>query len=165
MEWNIEGDEGAVSHGRMELRRITNVMAVDCGVPIQAPIYPESVLSGSWYDPTHSGEGYVLEVLADRSLLVYWFSFDAQGKRRWFFGTGEVQGDKLVFENMLTTGGASFGAEFDPDDVELDPWGSLELELECDSGIASFSPTEQGFPSGALNLERLTYLTGLSCGE
>ena len=165
MEWNIKGDDGAVSHGRMDVRRITNLMAMDCGPPILAPIYPESVLSGSWYDPTHSGEGFVLEVLVDRSLLVYWFSFDAQGNRRWFFGTGEVQGDKLVFENMLTTSGARFGADFNPDDVQLDPWGSLELELECDSGTARFNPTEQGFPAGTLNLERLTYLTGLSCGD
>jgi hypothetical protein len=60
---------------------------------IGAPEIPAGRLSGSWYDPTHSGEGYVLEVLADQRALVYWFSFDGQGQRRWFFGTGAFEDD------------------------------------------------------------------------
>jgi hypothetical protein len=107
----------------------------------------------------------VLEVLADQRALVYWFSFDGQGQRRWFFGTGEIQGDTLSFGEMLTTSGGVFGADFDPAAVSVDPWGSLELALTCTSGTADFTPTEPGFAAGALALVRLSQLDGLACDE
>ncbi len=163
MDWLIDKDGNGRRHGRMNLQRLSRVMGIDCGRPSLPPEIEAGLLSGSWYDPTHSGEGYVLEVLTDRRVLVYWFSFDPQGNRRWFFGVGDVRQGKLVFDEMFTTRGGIFGAEFDPETVELEPWGSLELDLECDSGIASFTPTEAGFPAGALNLIRLTLLAGLSC--
>ena len=164
MDWLIDKDGIGRRSGRMSLQRVTRVMGVDCGRPLGAPIIEQAVLSGSWYDPAHSGEGYVLEVLFNRQVLVYWFSFDPEGNRRWFFGVGEIQGDKIVFSEMSTTSGGIFGDAFDPDDVIVSPWGSLELELECKSGTASFAPTEAGFPPGTLDLTHLTFLQGLSCG-
>jgi hypothetical protein len=126
---------------------------------------PAGRLSGSWYDPAHSGEGYVLEVLADLRALVYWFSFDAQGARRWFFGTGRIDGDRLVFDELFTTAGGVFGPDFDPDAVTVAPWGSLELDLTCSTGTAGFTPTEAGFPAGTLALVRLSLLGGLGCED
>ena len=164
MEWLIDEDGDNRRHGRMNLTRITRVMGLECGRPMGPPEIPEGQLSGSWYDPTHSGEGYVLEVLINRQVLVYWFSFDQQGNRRWFFGTGEVLDGKLIFNEMLTTSGGIFGEDFDPESVEVEPWGSLELELLCDTGMARFIPTEPGFPAGTLDLDRITFLEGLSCG-
>jgi len=164
MEWLIDEDGNDRRNGRMNLTRITRVMGLECGRPMGPPEIPEGQLSGSWYDPTHSGEGYVLEVLIDRSVLVYWFSFDPQGNRRWFFGMGEVMDGKLVFNEMLTTSGGIFGEDFDPESVEVNPWGSLELELQCDTGVARFTPSEEGFPAGTLDLTRITFLEGLSCG-
>jgi hypothetical protein len=163
MDWLIDTDGNDRRQGRMSLTRLTRVMGLDCGRPMGPPEIEEGQLSGSWYDPTHSGEGYVLEVLIDRRVVVYWFSFDPQGNRRWFFGTGEILDGKLVFNEMFTTLGGIFGADFDPESVEVAPWGSLEMELECDSGTASFTPSEPGFPAGTLDLTRLTFLEGLSC--
>jgi hypothetical protein len=163
MEWLIDKDGNGRRHGRLRLARLNRVMGLECGRPMGPPEIPEGQLSGSWYDPTHSGEGYVLEVLIDRSALVYWFSYDPEGNRRWFFGTGEILEDKIVFNEMFTTSGGIFGEDFDPESVEVEPWGSLELELECDAGIARFNPSEAGFPAGTLNLSRLTFLEGLSC--
>lgn len=164
MDWLIDQDGNGRRHGRMDLTRITRVMGLECGRSMGPPEIPEGQLSGSWYDPTHSGEGYVLEVLIDRQVLVYWFSFDPQGNRRWFFGTGEIQGETIVFSDMFTTLGGIFGDDFDPESVEVNPWGSLELDLLCDTGAARFTPTEEGFPAGTLDLDRITYLEGLSCG-
>jgi hypothetical protein len=147
----------------MDLLRLSYVMGLGCSSSPIPPEIPAGQLSGSWYDPGHAGEGYVLEVLVDSSALVYWFSFDPEGNRRWFFGIGEIQEGKLVFNQMRTTRGGVFGDGFDPESVEVDPWGTLELELACDTGTAAFEPTEEGFPAGALDLTRLTYLSGLSC--
>jgi hypothetical protein len=163
MEWIIDEDGNNRRQGRMTLQRITSVMGLDCGRPRAAPEIEEGQLSGSWYDPSHAGEGYVLEVLFDQTALVYWFSYDTQGNRRWFFGIGEIQQGKFVFNEMWTTHGGIFGDDFDPESVEVEPWGSLELDLQCDTGIASFTSTEEGFPAGTLNLTRITSLEGLSC--
>jgi hypothetical protein len=165
MNWIIDGDGGPRRQGRMNLARLSRVMGLDCGMQIGAPEIPAGRLSGSWYDPTHSGEGYVLEVLADQRALVYWFSFDGQGQRRWFFGTGAFDLDLLRFEEMLTTSGGEFGPGFDPAAVAVDSWGSLELELTCTAGTANFAPTEPGFPAGTLALVRLTQPDGLACGD
>ena len=70
--------------GRMQLTRLARLMGIDCGQPIMAPVSEEALLSGSWYDPTHNGEGYNVEVLIDSQVVVYWFSYDPEGKRRWF---------------------------------------------------------------------------------
>jgi hypothetical protein len=165
MDWVIDQDGNGRRAGRMDLQRFSRVMGFECNTgpgPMQ-PITEAALLSGSWYDPGHSGEGYVLEILADRSALVYWFSFDPQGNHRWFFGTGVIEQDTLVFDEMLTTQGGVFGPDFDPAQVEVKPWGTLQLELLCDSGTASFEPSEAGFAPGTLDLSRLTYLNGLSC--
>ena len=163
MNWEIDQDGNGQPRGRMNLLRLSYVMGLNCGRFGFPPERPEGRLSGSWYDPTHSGEGFVLEVLFNSDVLVYWFSFDAEGNRRWFFGSGEIVGDKMIFEEMFTTRGGVFGAGFDPDDVELGPWGSLELELGCDAGVARFDSIEEGFPEGTLNVIRLTSLEGLNC--
>ena len=163
MNWLIDQDGNGRRQGRMNLQRLSRVMGLDCGQPMMLPVIEEARLSGSWYDPTHSGEGYVLEILTDQRVLVYWFSFDPQGKRRWFFGVGEIQDGKLVFAELSTTHGPVFGEEFDSQQLVVEPWGSLELDLLCESGIARFTPSENGFPAGTLDLDRLTFLDGLSC--
>jgi hypothetical protein len=164
MTWVIDRDGGERREGRINLTRLSNVMGAPCGPFMGPPVLEISTRGGSWYDPTHSGEGYALEILADRRVLVYWFSFDAEGHRRWFFGTGEIVGNALVFDDLLTTSGGVFGAEFDPASVVVAPWGTLQLELDCKTGTAEFDSTEEGFPAGTLDLERLTSLAGLDCG-
>jgi hypothetical protein len=167
MDWVLDGAApgGGPRHGRMNLSRLSRVMGLDCDMPVAAPELEAGRLSGSWYDPGHSGEGYVLEVLADQRALVYWFSFDGEGARRWFFGTGAIDGGHLSFEPMYTTSGARFGDAFEPGDVALGDWGTLELDLDCAGGTARFEPTEIGFPPGELSLVRLSRLQGLECGD
>ncbi|MBT8069523.1 MAG: hypothetical protein KJO80_03735 [Gammaproteobacteria bacterium] len=162
-------DEGDMSyrigtqHGRMQLARLTRLMGVDCGIPQMPPVREEALLSGSWYDVSHAGEGYNVEVLIDGRAVVYWFSYDPEGKRRWFFGLGEVRDGKLVFDDMQTSSGGIFGPDFNPLTVDYAPWGSLELDLTCEGGTATYSSTEEGFGSGTLNLVRLTNIDQLPC--
>jgi hypothetical protein len=166
MNWLIDQDGGERRQGQMDLIRLTQLMSLSCGIHVPLPPErPEGQLSGSWYDSSHAGEGFVLEVLIDSRVLVYWFSFDSEGNRRWFFGVGEIISGKLQFDEMYTTLGGIFGSGFDPETVELFPWGSLELELDCESGSALFVPEEEGFPAGTQNLTRLTVLDGLNCGS
>jgi len=163
MDWLIDKGGNGRRHGRMSLSRSSSVMGIECGRPSLPPEIEQGLLSGSWYDPSHSGEGYVLEVLADQRVLVYWFSYDPQGNHRWFYGEGEISDGKLVFSELSTTSGPGFGELFDPTKLQVFPWGSLELDLDCESGVARFTPGDAGFPAGTLNLTRLSLLDGLSC--
>ncbi len=165
MQWRIDGDGGPLRQGRMNVTRLSRLMGLDCGQPLLPPETPAGRLSGSWYDPSHSGEGYVLEVLTDGRALVYWFSFDGEGKRRWFFGTGTALDGRLVFDEMYTTSGPAFGPAFDPERLEVKDWGALEFELSCSAGVADFTPSEPGFAAGSLQLTRLSRLQGLQCED
>ncbi len=162
-------DEGSMSyhigtrHGRMQLARITTLMGLDCGIPRLLPLSELALLSGSWFDLSHSGEGFNVEVLADGRIVVYWFSFDPAGNRRWFFGVGELVDGKLVFDNIQTSKGGVFGPDFNSDLVTFPAWGTLVLELDCFGGTATYTSTEPGFGSGVLTLIRLTNIVGLSC--
>ncbi len=165
-------DEAEVSyqigtqHEHIKLTRLTNVLGLECGPNPQItdpPIAEETYLSGSWYDPSHNGEGYIVEVLANNRALVLWFSFDSEGNRRWFISTGELSDGKLVFDDVLTTHGGVFGPQFDPDTVESSPWGTLQLDLDCEKGTASYDSLVDGFGSGTLNVVRLTSIDQLAC--
>ena len=158
MDWRI-----GTRHGRQNLTRLSTLMGLDCGPPRLAPIREEAVFSGSWGDPTHIGEGFLVEILADGGALAFWFSFGPDGKRRWFFGVGRIEAGTLVFDNMLTTVGGIFGKEYNPDDVEELPWGTLEMDLACADGTAVYTSTEDGFGSGQQNLVKITYMDGLDC--
>jgi hypothetical protein len=35
----------------------------------------DSGVSGSWYTPSRSGEGFFIEALADGEVLIYWFTY------------------------------------------------------------------------------------------
>ncbi len=107
MRWRLDQEGNERLQGRMDLLRLSWVMGLDCGNGPLPPERPEGRLSGSWYDPSHSGEGYVLEVMTNQQVLVYWFSFDMEGNRRWFFGTGEIVDDKLQFDEIFTTRGGA----------------------------------------------------------
>ncbi len=156
--------------GRLELSRIINLLGVACPdisalISPPPPIPEAALLSGSWYDPTHNGEGFNLEMLSDNRVLAYWFTYDQQGQRRWLFGVGENRAGKLVFDDMQTTSGGIFGPDFDPVSIVFTSWGTLELELDCNSGTATYNSSEADFGAGVLNLVRLTTIDGLGCPQ
>src|SRR5690606_9924044 len=75
--------------GRHEMHRLGRVMGAGCaprhGLPGR-PVLTHAGQSGSWYDPTHAGEGYTLQWLDDGRALVVWFSYDAEGRQYWMLG-------------------------------------------------------------------------------
>jgi arylsulfatase A-like enzyme len=129
---------------------------------LQAQMSVDTRMNGSWYDPAHTGEGFLLEVLNDNRAVVYWFTYDEAGAQRWFIGIGEVAGDTVVFEELLAGSGAGFGPGFDPDDVVLSDVGNLTLSWHnCSEAVADY--TVLGV-AGSQNLDRLTHVAGLECG-
>jgi len=96
--------------------------------------------SAAWFDPARDGEGWTLEMLADGSALLYWFTYDELQRQRWLIGIGEVHGNRVEFPQMQVTSGGKFGPGFNPHDVVRTPAGSVTLVFDdCSSGAFAYS--------------------------
>jgi hypothetical protein len=143
---------------------LTTADGNDCGnaPPDSFPITPG--ITGSWYDPTHGGEGFNIEVIGDTLdplLLVYFFTYDDSGNQMWLTGVGDIDGGTAVVP-LEVTSGPVFGDDFNPEDVVSEVWGTLTLTfISCGAGSASYVSTN--FGDGSFNIERLTSISGLTC--
>lgn len=119
--------------------------------------------SGSWFDPTQSGQGLVLEITEavdgdGARAVVSWYNYaaDGSGDPVWLIGEGPVVGETAIVD-LLQGSGATFGAAFDPSDVDLSVWGQVRITfMSCDAATLSYESVVDGFGSGAHDLVRLT---------
>lgn len=133
------------------------------GLPAAFAIEPG--MSGSWYDPARSGEGFTIEVLGPDHALVVWYTYDRNGGQMWLLGVGRIHGGRIVVDPMARTVGTRFGPDFDPAQVQREAWGRVELSFDtCDRGRFSYQGPA-GFGSGEHALQRLGSLSGVRCGQ
>lgn len=158
-------------NGSLDLLRLTQIESQECGVQNSVSSEPKEetdfavspAISGAWYDPTHDGEGWLLEILPGDRALLAWFSYDPEGEQAWFMNTGVVEGNSISFDLTIPSG-TDFGPTFDPGDVNRPIWGSAIFTFDdCYSGMMSYDSPREGFGSGSLTLQRLTSLSGLEC--
>ena len=120
-------------------------------------------VSGSWYDPAKTGQGYTIQVLSDEVALLTWFTFDAQGNQLWMQGVGEIDSERMTFDELLRFEGPQFGPGYDPDDFASFPSGSLSIEFsDCNNAVAEFSGSDR-LPADTLNITRLSFVAGFDC--
>lgn len=146
--------------GHQLLSRLTGLHGHRCGSGEESV---STGLSGSWYDPSHDGEGFVVEQLDADSAAVYWFTYDQDGRQAWMIATGSVDGDRIDLSGLARPQGGVFGRSFDPATVGREPWGDLSLSLDCDGGTASYAPVAEGFSEGSQQLIPLTRLKPSVC--
>ncbi len=145
----------------IEVERLGWTMAADC-----SPVFSEqstssrAAHSGSWYDPSHTGEGFVVQWLDRGEAAVTWFSYDPDGNQYWMIGTGALDEDRRLFLPELY---ATHGSPLDPEGTEQFHWGTLTLDLSCDGGMAEYDSVLPEFGSGTFDLSRLTALDGVDC--
>lgn len=166
-------DSGAFSFSAFDhaltlsVQRLAHTMGMPCESPNGVPGRVSTAVagqSGSWFDPSHNGEGYSLQWLNPDSALVTWYSYDPDGEQYWMLGVGQLDAEgRLFFPQLHSTRGAVFGAAFDPDDVERFEWGALTLAIGCDNGQAQYVSILPPFGAGGLQLQRLTRPRGLGC--
>ncbi len=107
--------------------------------------------NGSWFQPDLNGQGVNLEVLeGSNEALLYWYTYDEAGNRRWFIAQGPIVNDRAQLQIYQTSGGRFL----QPDPVSVDPVGSAELSFStCNQGLFSFELEGQ---SGQMQLTRIT---------
>jgi hypothetical protein len=133
-------------------------------MPTQSPA-GTSVFSGSWFDPSHNGEGWIIEVVNDKSAVIYWFTYDEDGNQTWLFGVAQRLGNTLAAQ-MQKTSGPMFGPGFDPEAVVLENWGTLVITFQnCESASIEYNSIIDGYGSGSLLPSRLTNILNLDCAD
>ena len=148
--------------GHQLLSRLTELHGHRCGAG------GESVaegLSGSWYDPAHDGEGFVVEQLDADSAAVYWFTYDRNGEQAWMVASGSVDAHGVHLPSLVRPQGGVFGRSFDPLTVAREPWGELSVDLDCSGGTARYAPVVGGFSTGSQFLVPLTRIQRSVCGS
>ncbi len=133
----------------------------------QKGVAPDNVgpgISGSWYDPTHDGEGWIIEVIDATTAVIYWFTYDEAGNQAWNIGIGELKGNQIVVEDPVETEGTFFGPTFDPNDVVRTKWGTYVFAFneDCNTGVMSYG-SAKGLGFNQFDIVRLTSLQGVPC--
>lgn len=129
--------------------------------------WPGPGISGPWYSPERSGEGFVLGYLPDGRLIVNWVTFPATGEpgtQDWIVGEGGyIVGNRIRFDHMYRVFGGTWGGTFDPAAISRIVWGTLEFEFDdCNTGTFRYvGPESHG--SGEHPMTRLATLEELDC--
>jgi hypothetical protein len=122
-------------------------------------------LTGSWYDPRTSGQGFMVEVIPDLSspgtglALVSWFTYDTviggAERQRWYTAQGQVvSGQPNAALTIYQNTGGNFNA---PPVTAAQPVGTATLSFDtCSSGQLSYTFTDGTGRAGTVPLTRLT---------
>ncbi len=149
---------------RTKLHQLSHVKgAINTPITITLAINePVGLITGSWYDPQRSGEGYIVEILEDGRAILIWYTYDLEGNHMWLIdSTGVITEDgnniTLDFNNVIVTSGGVFGEDFNSDSVIRNPWGQIQMQLNClGSGTVEYTSSIEGFESGQYNVVKLT---------
>lgn len=130
-------------------------------------ILADGSANGQWYNSSRNGEGLFVEIIDTRDpiqISIAWFTYDENGNQMWLMGNVPLDETQTrVTVPLFHFEGAVFGAGFDPDDIERTEWGEITIHFpDCNRARATYT-SEVGFPSGTLNLTRLTNLQQVEC--
>ncbi len=138
--------------------------------PVASGVTLGGYLTGSWYDPMQSGQGFQLEFTnqAD-TVIATWFTFEpgVTGKPVWIYSQGTYNPTQSsVTLNAAVEHGASFPPAFKPSDVVQVPWGTLTFSFsDCNHATVNWASTVPGYGSGSEQLVRMTSIAGTSCPQ
>lgn len=153
----------------LPMLRLTSIDGLRCGDALASET--ASRWTGSWSDPTHNGEGFLLQVVSTNNnpvMTSIWNTYESNGTQAWLYANQSVE----PLFNLFTPGsviqpkGLTFNIGTNINPPTLEPWGNYimrrtscsSIQLEYDSLIASFS-------SGTQNLQRITTPIGIVCAE
>jgi len=104
------------------------------------PVPLMGAVTGSWYEPSTSGQGFVLHPIDDNRTLYSFYGFENDGTPLWLIGVGEemLEPGKSTVVTMHLAAGGNFGA-FNPDDISREAWGTVKITFNtCTKGTADF---------------------------
>jgi CubicO group peptidase (beta-lactamase class C family) len=123
-------------------------------------------ISGSWYNPTLDGQGWLVEVIrlpnGQDKFVVYFYGYEF-GEQVWLVGSSDIVGNTATVD-MVRTSGAEWGNAFNKDDVIRDVIGTMAFEfLDCDHANVSYTPGDTRLTAFSTSMQRLTNIASLDC--
>ncbi len=151
--------------GAQILSRLTSLNGLPCDAGTGQATGNDFNASGTWFDPSHDGEGLIVEQLDSETLIFSWFSYDNQGRQAWFADVALRQQDgSYLADSVSLPRGGIFGSQFDPATVVREHWGSLRLSFNsCDDALLEYASSLPAYGSGHQNLIRLSMPLGIVC--
>lgn len=126
--------------------------------------------AGIFWNPSRSGEGMQIvysQVGTTPFLAVTFYTYDLQGNPMYLVGAAPIDRSKAGPHAIpiSMTRGARFGSAFNPSDVAVTSWGTINLTFaDCDNVIIEYSSTISGYGAGTIPMTRsLPRAEGLSC--
>jgi cytochrome c2 len=129
-------------------------------------------LSGNWWGgETRDGEGFLVDVsynLNDETIIVVsFYTYDSLGNQTWLIGAGEIDGNTAEI-TMTIPEGAMWGADFDPADSAVTPWGTGTFTFtSCGAGNVALVPNVdmqgRGFTDLSYDINRDILIPGITC--
>ncbi len=138
------------------------------------PLPINGYLSGSWYDPTHSGEGILTQVYdvdgKTRIFAATWYTFDSAGIPFWLVAQGTFNVGATSIPNMAVTyrTGGGFAGNFTPP-APLQTWGTMSVSFpSCQKMTFTYSGSAgavNGGPAGtgSKTFSRIGSINSLGC--
>jgi hypothetical protein len=130
-------------------------------------------LTGTWWDPDRSGEGFVLEfggAPADGALTLFvsFYTYDSEGNQIWLAGNGPASGGTSITVNVIITDGAMWGDDFATADVNSTAWGTATFDFPtCSSATVLLEPNQAmldaGYTELPMDLSRDLLISGIQC--
>jgi len=119
-------------------------------------------VTGSWYDPSTSGQGFVLHAIDDNRTLISFYSFESDGTPLWLTGVGEgvLEVGRSIEVTMYIASGGDFGT-FSPEQIDAIPWGTLNITFNTCRKATAELDGQAG--EQTLDMERLAGMEGLEC--
>ncbi|MEM9531943.1 MAG: S8 family serine peptidase [Pseudomonadota bacterium] len=156
IRWAFSSDPGLEFEGFY----LDNIQVTDASTPASCSASGlSSNISGPWFNADQSGHGWLIELLeggAGEPDLVnaYWYVYQ-DGNPVWLIGTGPAEGQQAEL-NVFITDGADFLPGFNPDAVNLTPWGTLTFNFDSNTeGTATWDSSVSGFGSGSMAMTQL----------
>ncbi|MEN1727300.1 MAG: PA domain-containing protein [Pseudomonadota bacterium] len=134
--------------------QMTRITAGSCNV--RAANQLNRTLSGNYFDVDRGGEGIQLALEANGLSWVITFYTYLDGDQVWMIGSGSRAGNTIAFDDVILTRGGDYGTAFDPDAIELIPFGRFDLEFtECNDITLQITSNLPQFSSDTRTLTRI----------
>ncbi len=155
-------DLGAIGSGEIKLDKTHEISGNECGVSNKN--LPNGV-SGSWFDPGRSGEGftvYVFEQSGVQQAEVTWYTYDETGAQMTLQGVGPVADQTISIDAMKRVTGAEFLSGIGSEQT----MGSLQMSWDgCRLARMDYDLTAGQLGQGGSVLSQINDLNNTSCGD
>lgn len=128
----------------------------------------DSSISGLWYDRTKQSQGFSIQTAPDSSdsrgqVVVFWYTFDADGSPLWLIVQGHLEGNSFSGEAYRYRSDG-FGPDPATGNALGELFGTLTFEFSsCNDATVTYQTDVPGYSSGSLNLTRLSFQNGVGC--